>query len=365
MRPSFLPAPPAAREQEFAESRRLLYVALTRPRLACAVPLLLDSKGAPHDALGAALAERESGHAGLRDWSIAPSSTARDAGTEAISTGSVVGADEVRRLELPRRTWRQASFTAISRDRTAHTLEGRPGRSEEGDEETISTDWLPRGARTGDALHELLERLLAPESDLRWVVAGAAPPEPVVQDAGALLWRHGLGAVDPRRVLELLSRTLGARLELPGGIHVRIAEIPVRDRRCEVEFLRGAGPDGSPSRGDDPSGWLVGHIDLLFRVDGIWYTVDWKSNDLPGWSPADIERAMREHRYDLQAALYAQAVRDALPGERFGGCAWIFLRGATSRGVPAWTASCDASGDAEVDRAVAAWRRREESPWMP
>ena len=100
-----------------------------------------------------------------------------------------------------------------------------------------------------------------------------------------------------------------------------------------------------PCRGGKPLGFatvqgmLKGFIDLVFEWQGRWYLLDYKSNHL-GMSPADygrpaLERAMREHRYDLQYQLYSLALHRLLalrlPGydfdRHFGGVFYLFLRG--------------------------------------
>ncbi|MFC6668907.1 PD-(D/E)XK nuclease family protein [Marinobacterium aestuariivivens] len=86
-------------------------------------------------------------------------------------------------------------------------------------------------------------------------------------------------------------------------------------------------------------GMLKGFIDLVFRVDGRYYILDYKSNHLGG-EPGDygaepLRQAMREHRYDLQYQLYTLALhrllRQRLPDYDYdrdvGGVFYLFLRG--------------------------------------
>ncbi len=86
-------------------------------------------------------------------------------------------------------------------------------------------------------------------------------------------------------------------------------------------------------------GHLRGFIDLVFRHDGRFYVVDYKSNFL-GARPRDYTRerlaaSMAEHDYILQAHLYGLAVDRYLArrvtGYRyerdFGGALYLFLRG--------------------------------------
>jgi len=83
----------------------------------------------------------------------------------------------------------------------------------------------------------------------------------------------------------------------------------------------------------------------VFEWQGRWYLLDYKSNHL-GMSPADygrpaLERAMVEHRYDLQYQLYSLALHRLLalrlPGydfdRHFGGVFYLFLRGMPQGGI--------------------------------
>ena len=84
---------------------------------------------------------------------------------------------------------------------------------------------------------------------------------------------------------------------------------------------------------------MKGFMDLVFRFDGRFYLVDWKSN-LVGDRPEDyrveaLARVMAERFYVLQYHLYTvaldQYLRLRLPAydydEHFGGVFYIFLRG--------------------------------------
>jgi len=363
---SFTPAPPVVRQQKEGEELRLLYVALTRARLACGVARFADGKGRSSDVFSRILEARERDGRDPTPWEDPGERFEPEEPTAGGAwTGSVVTAPALEALGMGKRVVRQASFTALVRGSGTQTLEGRLGRSEEDPrpeeaEEDPVDAWLPKGAKTGDALHEIMEFLLAPKADTSWMLSGTAAPVHVESATGAILRRHGLGNVPVDPVLSLMSRVLSTPLPLPDGSgSVRLAEIPARDRRCEVEFHRSIDRRGLPVMPHSPtSAWVVGHIDLLFRREGIWYVADWKSNSLPSWSPSSLDESVRAHAYDLQARLYAHAVRDALPGELFGGCLWIYLRGFAGASGPAvWCATMPESEDFLVERALADWLR--------
>ena len=83
---------------------------------------------------------------------------------------------------------------------------------------------------------------------------------------------------------------------------------------------------------------MKGFADLFFEIEGKYYLLDWKSNYL-GPSDADytqekIADAMQRNQYDLQASIYADALRryvklfDNRPfSECFGGAIYYFVRG--------------------------------------
>jgi len=85
-------------------------------------------------------------------------------------------------------------------------------------------------------------------------------------------------------------------------------------------------------------GFIKGLIDLIFSHHGKYYIVDWKSNWL-GTSEEDyssdvLQKVIVENHYDLQAAIYTEALRrylklvDSRPfDECFGGVYYLFLRG--------------------------------------
>lgn len=92
------------------------------------------------------------------------------------------------------------------------------------------------------------------------------------------------------------------------------------------------------------NGMFKGFIDLAFELDGRYYVADYKSNwlgpDIQAYDSLAMEKAILEHRYDLQYVLYLLALhrqlRARLPGYDYdrhvGGALFIFLRGASSSG---------------------------------
>src|SRR5690606_39043454 len=156
---------------------------------------------------------------------------------------------------------------------------------------------------------------------------------------------------------------------LPEG--TALAAVPETLRRAEIEFQFALAPTPvdrllallhghgllRDRRGFGArrtlEGLMTGLIDLTYQHDGRWYVLDYKSNRLPGYGPAQLDDAMAHSEYQLQALIYTVALHrwlrfrlgDAYDYARdFGGVRYLFCRGlhATppdSPGVQAWTFS--------------------------
>ncbi len=230
--------------------------------------------------------------------------------------------------------------------------------------DVITAAELPPGAAAGTALHALLEH--TPFAS----VLEADDPEAWLDQPGrrarveSTLKREG---VDPRHAPAAARAVWNAlRAPLPDGPRqdtvgetipsrdvFRLADLSPQDFHHEVEFLLSfdvpCGPTrGGPSDGMLPAGvgmettrrgtFLWGFIDLVYRREGRYYLLDWKSNLLPAYDPESVRRSMDDHRYHLQWKLYAIALDRWLsaripgydPEAHFGGVHYLYLRGTTS-----------------------------------
>jgi exodeoxyribonuclease V beta subunit len=138
---------------------------------------------------------------------------------------------------------------------------------------------------------------------------------------------------------------------LPPNDTLRLKNIAPGDRLNEVEFYypikrfdsRALSSATALNLGrlqfSPVDGFLRGFMDLVFRHEGRYYLLDWKSNWL-GSRPSDysrqnLDRTMHQSFYSLQSLLYALAVdrylKQRLPEYRydrdFGGIFYIFVRG--------------------------------------
>jgi exodeoxyribonuclease V beta subunit len=216
---------------------------------------------------------------------------------------------------------------------------------------------VPAGAALGTAVHGVLERLDFVGADAASV--GALVDEVLAEqglaavgDPGA--WRDALVA----GLLEVIDSPMcedGPRLR-DIGREDRIDEmafwLPVAAPSAELAPAAVAGALGGAANLPDGyverlralpflpfSGFLKGFVDLIFRWNGRYYLVDYKSNHLgraaDSYRHPKLEAAMVEHHYCLQYQLYAVALHRYLSArvegfswERdFGGVFYLFLRG--------------------------------------
>ncbi len=259
------------------------------------------------------------------------------------------------------RSWRIASFTALSAHSAGHG-EGEAWRQAEREESPAADapplpvenniHAFPKGARPGTCLHEIFEQI-------DFVPDAAATRRQEVRSA---LARHGIEPHWEESVARMLEQTLAAPLVLQEPSFT-LSTLAPEDRLCEMEFFFPLA-DLDPARlatlyrqhrttlpedgiADDIAhltfaplqGMMRGFADLIFCHAGLYYLLDWKSNhlgdDVPAYHPQALLDAMRQHCYILQYHLYTVALhlllQQRLPGysyqKHFGGVFYLFLRG--------------------------------------
>lgn len=149
---------------------------------------------------------------------------------------------------------------------------------------------------------------------------------------------------------QLIGQTLTVTLPEGGALH----SLDEGERRAEIEFHFAMQPTTVPAllrvlhahgvvRGRNGfglrrqlEGLMTGKIDLTYVRDGRWYVLDYKSNRLPDYAPAQLDAAMRHSEYDLQALIYTVALHRWLRfrigagydyARDFGGIRYLFCRG--------------------------------------
>ncbi|WP_238346292.1 UvrD-helicase domain-containing protein [Luteimonas saliphila] len=234
---------------------------------------------------------------------------------------------------------------------------------------TAAAAFDPRfaGTRFGVVLHDVLERT----DFARWSAWTPGAPAPSDEDADLIAERlraGGYAGDDIDDGIATLTPLIGHTLTVPLPEGVRLADVPTHQRRPEIEFQFALAPTridallallhrhglltarqgfGARRRLE---GLMTGLIDLTYVHDGRWYVLDYKSNRLPGYGPAQLAEAMTHSEYDLQALLYTLALHRWLRfrlgsaydyTRDFGGARYVFCRGVDAarsdgQGVHAW-----------------------------
>lgn len=379
-------APAAAEQYADDETRRLLYVALTRARTRIYVPYLgpeaqVDGLGSLQRALEPHLARVALNQD--RRWVVRPGEPAPkrrltvpadlppldDLALPAAS-GRVADRRPVAELRVQRSGPVITSYSRMKAQQTGREpsyAADRPGdpSPEPGaiapsisSSPTPGENVLPSGAASGLLLHEVLEK-----TDLAW--ARSAPSREVwsenpelatLIDAAFFKYR---GAPEHRpHAVELLWSALRTPLRLgpPEGVlekGLAGADEVVR----EMEFL-------FPIPRDPRQGFVKGFIDVVFEHRGKVYVLDWKSDDLPQYDREAIDKHVQDN-YRLQSDIYAIATTRLLGvgaleeyEARFGGSIYVFLRGLSAedqgRGQwfcrPSWSELVGASAQLSAQR---------------
>lgn len=356
-----------AEAERLAEDLRLLYVALTRSVWHCSLgiaPLFrrrgekagdsdfhhsacgrLIQQGEPRDAAGlrACLQSLESDNIALHIPGV-PDNRRWQFNSE---VPPLLRARDIERLV--RDDWRVTSYSGLQQRGHSMAQDLLPrfdldaaGERDAQETPALTPHQFPRGASPGTFLHSLFEDL-----DFTQPVA----PEWVAE-------KLELGGFD-EHWQPVLSEWINAILQVPlSGPGISLSQLPAREKQVEMEFylpisatLTAPALDALVRRYDplsaecppldfrDVRGMLKGFIDLVFRHNGRYYLLDYKSNWLgessEAYTQAAMAQAMQAHRYDLQYQLYTLALhrylRHRIAGydyeQHFGGVIYLFLRG--------------------------------------
>ena len=359
-----------AEVERLAEDLRLLYVALTRSVWHCSLgvaPLVRrrgDKKGdtdVHQSALGRLLQKGEPmDAAGLRGAIEAlcsddiacrvPDEPDTERWLSAEESREPLSARTLPRL--PGDNWRVTSYSGlqqrghgIAQDLIPRLDVDAAGVGEAIVESGLTPHQFPRGASPGTFLHSLFEALdFTQPVDPLWVQEQLT-----------------LGGYDAHWA-PVLTPWLEAILHAPlNETGVSLSALSAHEKQVEMEFYL---PISQPliasqldalirqydplSAGCPPldfmqvRGMLKGFIDLVFRHQGRYYLLDYKSNwlgeDSTAYTQQAMAAAMQAHRYDLQYQLYTLALHRYLRHRiadydyerHFGGVIYLFLRGVDS-----------------------------------
>jgi exodeoxyribonuclease V beta subunit len=259
---------------------------------------------------------------------------------------------ELAARQLKRRitdNWRVTSYSGLQQHGSSRALDLVPrldvdavGEAPEQSEPLLTPHTFPRGASPGTFLHSLFEE-----------VDFTQPVQP--EETEKHLLANGFSGEWEPVVSRWLEEVLAAPLNDTG---VALNLLSAKERQVELEFylpidneLQAPALDGLVRHYDPLSagcppldfrqvkGMLKGFIDLVFRWQGRYYLLDYKSNwlgeDSSAYTQEAMAKAMQSHRYDLQYQLYTLALhrylRHRMAGynyqQHFGGVIYLFLRG--------------------------------------
>lgn len=361
-----------AEEERLAEDLRLLYVALTRSIWHCSLgvaPLFKGNRAKKGTsdlhlgALGYLLQKGEAKDAAglqacLREL-VSESISVEEPHSEDYTPWQPVSAalPELSARVMKRQVadnWRVTSYSGLQQHGSSQMLDLLPRLDVDAagvvpvqSEPSLTPHTFPRGAGPGTFLHSLFEGIdfTQPIDDV-WVA------KQLTEQGFAEEWQP--------IVTEWLQTILQASLNDSG---VSLNQLSPQEKQVELEFylpiesdLQAAHLDrlvrghDSLSAGCPPlnfkqvRGMLKGFIDLVFRWQGRYYLLDYKSNwlgeDSSAYTQEAMAGAMQSHRYDLQYQLYTLALhrylRHRMPDydyqRHFGGVIYLFLRGVESNG---------------------------------
>ena len=249
------------------------------------------------------------------------------------------------------RSWGVMSFSGIIEGAESEDADHDATPSPEPGVELHGIAAFPRGKRTGNCIHEVLELLdFTNDTAIEPLVArtlrkhGLFTPERGVvlaenvrrTLATALFKTSGLSS-QPGQILNPKSEILNSLRAIPHERTLRELEFHLPAKLltpAQLAAFAGAGLAFEPRRGI-----LKGYMDLVFERDGRFHILDWKSNwlgaDTSDYTAEAMDAEMRRHRYGLQWRLYLVALHRYLrvrlpdydPARHLGEVFYIFLRG--------------------------------------
>ncbi|MDO9270647.1 MAG: exodeoxyribonuclease V subunit beta [Methylobacter sp.] len=244
--------------------------------------------------------------------------------------------------------WQMSSYTALS----ALSMHDAPELPEDkaGEQTLIAKPEpgsaafeLPKGAHTGNVVHDLLENN---------AFIDLAQRKDITTQRDKACQRYGLKLERPELLDELLQAVVATPLSVT---NVDFCLMNLTEPQClkempfylamhtmdaaQINHILRDTPVFQPLTAKQMCGYLTGFIDLIcvFRGSGArrYYVMDYKTNGLQDYSPDSLTHAMREHNYGLQYWIYTvvlhRYLQTRLPDydyeTHFGGVRYLFVRG--------------------------------------
>lgn len=347
-----------ALNEELAEDLRVFYVAVTRAKYRCYIAWAdVRSQDTANDSAMAWLLEFEGADFSKQQAKLQAFQDKADYRLLEIPgeiNGSYQKTDTHRQYQAKKRkrslytNWQMSSYTALSalsRHDAPELPEDKAGERTiivEPEPGSVASE-LPRGAHTGNVVHDLLENNefidLARRKDI------ATQRDKACQ-------RYGLKLERPALLDELLQATVTTPLS---ETNIDFCLMNLAEHQClkempfylslqtmdavQINYILRDTPAFQPLTAKQMCGYLTGFIDLIctFPSAGTsrYYVMDYKTNALPDYGPDSLTHAMREHNYGLQYWIYTvvlhRYLQTRLPDydyeTHFGGVRYLFVRG--------------------------------------
>lgn len=345
-----------ALDEELAEDLRIFYVAVTRAKYRCYINWAdVRTKDKPNNSAMAYLLDFSTADFSEQQKKLQSFSTKQPASFEfrllktdqeitgrwqqSLSDNALCYQQRQRSLYTH---WQMSSYTALS-SLSIHDVPELP--DDKAREEIIvkvleqEVNELPRGATTGNVIHDLLENIS---------FAYIAQDNDISQQREKSCMRYGLKTDTPELIDQLLRRTVSTVLtdtetsfslkelseqqclkEMPFYLSMKTMDISL------INSILKDCPAYQPLSEKTLCGYLTGFIDLICESNGKYYVMDYKSNSLESYDQDKLVLAMREHNYGLQYWIYTlvlhlylqQRLPDYNYEKHIGGVKYLFVRG--------------------------------------
>ncbi len=323
------------------ENRRMLYVAVTRAVYHCYIYVRETSRSSALTPFLTALEEHPSPHIRHGDTLLVAASTDRD--------HPVIPATVPVQLQRypPAVSLKDDNWSLLSYSKIAGHGEGLKYERIYDHDNAYATfifQMLRSGADTGSFLHLVLEKI-----DFTHPLSWESKIERLVHDY------YTRPSADLIPMLVVMAEHIVHAIIHTGAVSFSMSGIEATSRINELEFFFPLQDTALPELETALSrhyeihirdlgsstleGMMNGFIDMVFRHEGKYYILDWKSNYL-GYLPEHYNRenlmaAMNVNNYHLQYLLYTLALHKYLKTrlndysyeDHFGGVIYVFLRG--------------------------------------
>ncbi len=353
-----------ALNEELAEDLRVFYVAVTRAKYRCYIAWGdVRTQDTANDSAMAWLLEFATANFSAQQAKLQTFQDQADyrlLDVPGDTTGSYQKSVAHIQLQVKKRkrslytNWQMSSYTALS----ALSVHDAPELPEDkaGEQALViksepgsAAMELPRGAHTGNVVHDLLENNAF--SDL-------AQRKDIAMQRDKTCQRYGLKLERPEMLDQLLQTMVATPLSATDGDFCLmnltenqcLKEMPfylsmqAMDAAQINRILRDT-PAFQPLTAKQMCGYLTGFIDLICAFPSPtphsplptphYYVMDYKTNGLQDYNPDSLTHAMREHNYGLQYWIYTvvlhRYLQMRLPNydyeTHFGGVRYLFVRG--------------------------------------